>query len=119
MRKHLPIVAVLVAAVFLFAGCAAWDALSPDEKARATVDMMQIQLEETFDQAKAYVELHPEYADVWKAKVVPAFDLANKALADAIELAQKEQITPADIRAKVNPLVNRVIIYLHEIGFIK
>lgn len=116
-RKLLSLVLCLTLVILV--GCAAqWELLTPDQKARATTDMIQIQLEETFDQAKAYIDVHPEHLEVWKAEIVPAFDLANKALKDVIELAQMEEITPAEVRARVNPLVNRVIIFLHKIGFI-
>lgn len=114
-------VAIISFMVLLISGCATWGDLTPDEKARATVDMLQVQLEDTFDAAKAYVDARPEDVGIqtaWDTKIVPAFDEANRLLKDAMDLAQAGEITPDLARSKVTPAINRVIVLLGEIGFI-
>jgi len=114
-RKHLPSIIVSILLV-LMVGCASWRLLTPDEKARASIDLMQTQLEEMFDTSKAYVDLHPEYVDKWKAEIVPAFDVANKTLADVAYLARTQDMTVAEVRAIIQPLINRIIFFLGQVG---
>lgn len=107
---------IITLLLVLMVGCAHWDALTPDEKARATVDLMQTQLEEMFDQSKLYVDAHPEYLEKWKTEIVPAFDVANKTLLDVINLAKTKDMTASEVRAIVQPLINRVVFFLGQIG---
>lgn len=115
-KKGLGKFIVLFLLIFVV-GCAAWSTLTRDEKARAVVDLMQTQLEEMFDQSKAYLDLHPEYQDKWKTEIVPAFDVANKTLADVAHLAKSQPMTAAQIRAVVEPLIGRIICLLGQIGY--
>lgn len=112
----LKLAAVLTMVVFIGVGCASWELLTPDQKARAIVDGMQLQLNDLFDQGKAYVDAHPEHLEVWQTEIIPVFDMANKAIADVIELAKLEQIGPRDVESKIVPFLNRVLMHLDKIG---
>jgi hypothetical protein len=103
--------------IVVLMGCtASWELLTPDQKARATIDTFQVQLNDLFDQGKAYVDMHPEHLEAWQTEIIPVFDMANKALADSIELAKLEKIGPRDVQAKLMPIITRVMMYLDTIG---
>ena len=116
-RKLLGQIILVALMVLLIGGCAAWDALTPDEKARTVVDGLQDQVGDMWKASKQYLALHPEYQEKWKAEIVPAFDLANKALKEVTVLASMELITPEEVRSRIMPLIMDVIRYLGEIGF--
>jgi hypothetical protein len=90
--------------------------LTPDQKARIIVSDLQDQLSNSFDSAKAYVDVHPQYKDIWKTKVLPPFDIANTALKGAMKLAQQQQITPEQIYINLVPLLSKVISAAAEMG---
>ena len=113
MRRSIAVISILL--IFLV-GCAGWEVLTPQEKAKAVIDTLQTQIEEMFDNSKLYVDAHPEYLEKWKTEIVPAFDVANKTLADVAKIAQAEGMTAAEVRAIVQPLINRIIYFLGEIG---
>ena len=116
-RPVKPFLSMIVTILLIFmVGCAGWDLLTPDEKARASIDLMQTQLEEMFDTSKAYVDTHPEYLEKWKVEIVPAFDVANKTLADVAHIAKTQDMTAAEVRAIVQPLINRIVFFLGQIG---
>ena len=120
--KHIKILAVLAMVVMLVA-CAGieekWSALSPDEKGRIVLNDFQTQLNTLFDTGKAFIVAHPEHQAIWKGKIVPAFDTANKGLRTAIELSKTKPITPEQAYAQIQPLINSVINMLVSIGAVK
>lgn len=103
----------LIVMLFLASACASiqqqWDKLTPDEKARVVIADMQKQLNTLFDTGKQYVTLHPEAKETWQTKAVPAFDLANKALAATIKISSTQGITPDEIYQVVTPLIDKVL----------
>jgi len=123
MKRSVMSILLVLALCVCLASCAslkaAWQGLTPDQKARVVLDELQTQLDQNFDLAKNYVDAHPEYAEVWKAEVVPTFDLANKALKDVMDLAQKGEITPEEVRSRVMPFVNKVVTYLVLMGVLE
>jgi hypothetical protein len=92
-----------------------WNALTPDEKARVVIGDIQDQLAITFDTAKAQIGNKPE----WREKVVPAFDVANKALADVIILGKTKPLTPAMVYEKVQNQVTNVLNLCIQLGWVK
>lgn len=120
--QKLRILSVLL--VFLLAASCAglqekWNALTPDQKARIIINDLQEQLTTAFDQGKAYVTAKPQYQAKWKSEIIPAFDVANKALADAIALGKAKPLTPAIVYEKVGNTVNNVLDLLIKIGAMK
>jgi hypothetical protein len=109
----------LVACQYIGTVQSKWSALTPDEKARIILSDMQGQLSNLFDQGKLYVTANPNYQDVWKGKIVPAFDVANKSLASAIALGKTKGLTPDYIYQSVQPNIINVINLLVQIGAIK
>jgi hypothetical protein len=101
-------------------GCAGlkaqWSSLPSDDKARIIVDDMQSQLNTAFDTADAYVKANPQYAEKWQKEILPAFDVANKAIKTSIDLAKAGKITYDDVLADARPLFNAVISLLQSIG---
>ena len=45
--------------------------------------------------------------------------MANKAIKDMIDLGQLEEITPDQVRAKIMPLINKVIAFMVKLGIIE
>ena len=119
-KKGLFFVTILL--IFMV-GCAGlmekWKALTPDQKARTTIDFLQEELDNHFDVTKAYVDANPDLEQRWKDEGVPAFDLANKAIKDIIDLGQLEELTPDQVRAKVMPFINKVIAFMVKLGIIE
>lgn len=109
--------------LFFLVSCAGvtekWETLTPAEQSRVILDGMQSQLDNLFDTGKAYVSVHPDQADQWKTKIVPAFSAANKSIAAAIKLCQTENITPSQVYETVQPLITEVVNLLVKIGVIK
>jgi len=98
---------------------AKWNALTPDEKARIVVNDLQDQLANAFDTGKAYVSANPQFQAEWRDKIVPAFDVANKALASVIAIGKTKSITPEFVYKEVQGLVTNVLNLLVKIGAIK
>jgi len=96
-----------------------WNALTPDEKARIIVSDLQGQLNNLFDTGKTYVTSKPEYQNIWKSTIVPAFDQANKSIATVIALGKTQTLTPDYVYSVVNPRLQEVLNYLVKIGAIK
>lgn len=94
---------------------AKWDALTPDQKARIIISDLQGQLDNAFTSAKAQIGTKPE----WKTKVIPAFDVANKALADVIAIGKTKPLTPEFVYAKVQNQINNVINLCVQLGWVK
>jgi len=92
-----------------------WNKLTPDEKARIVIGDIQDQLNNVFDTAKAQIGHKPE----WREKVIPAFDLANKALGDVIILGMMKPLTPAMVYEKVQNQVNNVLNLCIQLGWVK
>lgn len=117
--KHAPI---LLFILFLLASCSSmqekWNALTPDEKARTVLADFQDQLTNSWKMGKDYVALHPEHQAIWKEKVVPAFDIANKKLADLMKRGMSQTLTPDTIYDEAQDLITNVINYLIQIGAI-
>ena len=122
MKRQVKLFMVMVVLLSLVA-CAGvqekWNALTPDEKARVVVSDIQSQLNTLFDTGKAYVVANPKYQEKWRGQIIPAFDLANKTLASATILAKAGKITPDQVYAQVQPMLNSVIGLLVSIGAVK
>jgi hypothetical protein len=128
MKHYVPKSAKVILTIFMltfliFIGCAGiqekWNALTPDEKARVVLNDLQSQLNTLFDTGKAYITANPQYQNKWKTQIVPAFDVANKSLASAMTLAKSGQLTPDQVYAQVQPVINSVINLLVSIGAAK
>jgi len=120
MKKRVLIPLLLI--VFL-SGCAffqtvqeKWDKMTPDEQARVVLAGLQKQLGTKFDEAKILVDANPSYKPVWKSKVVPAFDKANKTLAKIQGLAMQGSITPDQVYLEFKADLDKLILYLLELG---
>jgi len=96
-----------------------WKALTPDQKAQVIIGDIQGQLTNAFNTGKAYIATKPEYQEKWKTQIVPAFDIANKALASVIVLGKTKPLTPEFVYAQVQPQVTNVVNLLILIGAIK
>ncbi len=117
MRQQIKLFMVMVILMSLVA-CAGQQ-ITKDQEARILLNSIQDNLAVLFDTGLAMSKTKPEYQVLWKAKINPAFDVANKAVKSAMELAKEGKYTPADVNAKITPLVNSVIVYLAQIGVIK
>jgi len=121
MRKVRLVIPLLLVLVLL--SCAGlqekWNALTPDQKARIVINDIQGQLDNSFTQGKAYVAANPKYSEKWKKEIVPAFDVANKALASAIQIGKTKPITPDFVYMQVTVQVNQVLNLLIQIGALK
>lgn len=117
MRK-VKLTVVMLLALMILASCAGQQ-ITKDQEARILLNSIQVNLATLFDTGLAMSKTKPEYQVIWKAKINPAFDVANKAVKSAMELAKAGKYTPADVNAKITPLVNAVIAYLAQIGVIK
>jgi hypothetical protein len=115
--------AVLAMVLLLVVACAGiqekWTALTPDEKGRVVLNDLQTQLNTLFDTGKAFIIANPKHQETWKGQIVPAFDMANKALRVSIELSKTKPITPEQVYAQIQPLINSVITLLVSIGAVK
>ena len=96
-----------------------WNTLTPDQKARVVINDLQAQLDKKFDETKAYVALKPELQAVWKSDIVPAFDVANRALKSSMVLAQAGKIGPDQVYATVSPLMANVVNLLLKYKIVK
>ncbi len=114
MKKRLIFVPIILACFLM--GCAGvqqkWEALTPDLKARVVINDLQGQLDNLFTQGKAYVTKNPSVYAEWKVKVVPAFSVANKALADVILIGRTKTLTPDMVYAKAQGQINNVVALL-------
>ena len=110
-------------AIVLMVGCAGiqekWGALTPDEKGRIIISDLQGQLDNAFNQGKAYVVAKPELQTQWKTKIIPAFDVANKALASVIVVGKTQPLTPEFVYAQTQAQVTNVLNLLIQLGAIK
>ena len=129
MKKRLSVLVLAVVLLFGgFTGCGTttpstptitaqqWSTLTPDQQSRILVDQFQTQLGNYFDQGKAYVGTDPAKLVIWKTKVIPAFDVANKALAGFDLLVGQGKATPDAIQAKLPGLVQAVLSELTALG---
>jgi hypothetical protein len=118
MRK-LQVVFVSLVLLVALASCAGiqekWNQLTPDEQARVILNGLQEQLNIAFDQAKIQIGNKPE----WKTKVVPAFKIANEALAKVYALAKTQSITPSSVLTAVQAQVNEALAIAQQAGWIK
>jgi len=123
MKRKISLFLVMAVMMAMVVSCTGvqekWNALTPDEKARVVVSDIQAQLNTLFDTGKAYVTANPKYQEKWKGQIVPAFDVANKALASSMILAKAGKITPDQVYAQVQPVLNSVITLLVSIGAVK
>lgn len=116
MKRKLSVLVFLLMIVLI--GCAGNQAnLTPDETARVAIASIQRQLDTTFDSAKLYVELKPQYQEKWKKEIIPAFDAANKTLKIVIDMNQIQAMTAEEVRDYVKEQMNLVLILLNEIGW--
>lgn len=119
LRLVLPMLLILTFLVSCVGIQEKWNALTPDQKARVVVNDLQNQLNTLFDTGKAYITANPQYQDKWKKQIVPAFDVANKGLLSAMTLAKSGQITPDQVYAQIQPVLNSVVNLLISIGAAK
>jgi len=98
---------------------AKWNVLTPDEKARIVISDLQGQLTNAFDQGRAFIATKPELLPRWKSEIVPAFDVANKALASVIVIGKTKPITPELVYSQVQAQVTNVLNLLIQLGAIK
>jgi len=120
MKKKLLILLPIILALVACAGVQEkWNKLTPDEKARIIIGDFQGQLDNLFDQGKAYVVAHPDKQELWKTKAIPAFSVANQSLASVITLGKTKPLTPDQVYAVVQANVNAVVTLLTQMGVIK
>lgn len=113
------IVMMFLVLVFII-GCAnlqqKWNNLTDDEQGRVILNGLQDQLDIWFDAGKAFVKDNPTYQTEWQTKVIPSFDVANKAVGQAL----LSKTTPDTIYMKIAPQVSKVIEMLRVWGvFVK
>ena len=122
MKTQLKIVALLLLLPALLVACAttqeAWNKLTPDQKARIILNGMQDELNNMWTMGKNAVAAKPDYAQFWKEKVVPAFDVANKAINTAAQLAATGQLKPEDVYGQIQPLLNSIATLLTQMGVV-
>jgi hypothetical protein len=125
MRKaRLLIIPILLACMLI--SCAAlqnvqdkWNLLTPEQKAQIVISDLQGQLDNAFTQSKVMVMAKPELVDKWKTQIVPAFDVANKALASVIAVGKTKPLTPEFVYAQAQALVTNALNFAIQIGAIK
>jgi len=115
-RKTALMCILLIALIVVFSGCSLLSGLTRDEKARLITDGWQETLGDLWTEGKAYIAEHPQHQELWKEKVVPAFDIANTTLKDIIDLAQKEDITPQEVEDMMGPLLKKIYGYMAQLG---
>lgn len=124
MKKRL---AGLIVVLFLLVSCTAalqesWNNMSSADQAKVVISGFQDQLNDNWRIAKAYVDARPADVDLqatWKVSIVPAFDVANKAVFSATTLAAQDKITPDKVYANLLPVVQKVLDLLVARGIIK
>lgn len=117
MQRRIAVFGVLVVVfALMFSGCGLLSGLTRDEKARLITDGWQETLGDLWTEGKAYIAEHPQHQELWKEKVVPAFDIANTTLKDIIDLAQKEDITPQEVEDMMGPLLKKIYGYMAQLG---
>lgn len=122
--KRLAVVTLLIV---MLVSCTAllqeqWNNLSPTDQAKVVISGLQDQLNDNWRIAKTYVDARPTDVDLqatWKVSIVPAFDVANKALFSATNLAGQGKITPDQVYSSVMPVVQKVLDLLIARGIIK
>jgi hypothetical protein len=119
MKRSICLFFVLV----LLAGCAtmtnlqtSWNKLTPNDKARVVVGGFQDQLNNLFDLGRVYVLAHPEKAEQWKTKVIPAFDTANKSLRTYIIMVGMGTATPEMVFKEIPAMIVSVVDLLTVMG---
>lgn len=119
--KRLKILSVLICLALV--SCATiqerWNALTPDEKARIIINDLQTQLETLWNKGKDYVNQNPQYSQIWRDEIVPAFSTANTCLKTVIMIAQTRGITPDQVYSYVQPALDKIMFYLIKIGALK
>lgn len=103
---------------FFLISCAGFKQRTPDEQKRIIIDQAQSQLETFFDVGKQYVMLHPQHQTVWKEKIVPAFKVANETIKMATIMARTDMYTPEQVKAMMQVEINKVLMFLIDIGAI-
>lgn len=121
--KRVRISVIMFLALIVLAACAGiqakWDALTPDEQARIILNGLQSQVDNALAESTAYVAKKPELQTKWKTQVIPAFDVANKAIASAITLGKTKPLTPAIVYAQAQAQVSNLLNLLIQMGAIK
>jgi len=105
----------------LLTGCASiqkqWNTLTPQEQNRLVLNGIQKELNNLFADAQAYIHTNPKYEKEWVDKILPAFNLANKALKFTIVQCMTQPASLTDLLNQLQPLINDVKILLKGIGF--
>lgn len=89
-----------------------WNKRTPDEQARIILNGFQKQLDVALDQGISYIAGHPEYKEVWKVQVLPAFNVANQAIKTAI-IAKS---APEKVYSEILPLLQKAFTLANGIG---
>lgn len=112
--------ALVISLVMCLACCTstktAWNELKPSEQSVIIISGLQTQLDTLFTVGKDYVSRHPEKQEIWKTKVVPAFDTTNKTILAYAILVGKGETTPDAIANAIVPLVQSIAKLLKAIG---
>ncbi len=98
---------------------AKWNKLSEPEKTRIILGGFQDQLDNLFQAGKAHVVVNPSQQVVWKQKVIPAFDTANKTLRGLTILASSidaGNVTPQKVYETIPPLIQSVVKLMLAMG---
>lgn len=81
-----------------------WNKATPQERTRIVVSDLQATLKASLIVGGAYVRAHPEKQGIWKQKVLPIAELANKKLLVAgTQVTSWEQAT-----AEIGPLLMEI-----------
>jgi len=114
MKKML----LIILAVAIIAGCASVP-LTPEQQAQSAISKTQGQLNVMFDAAKSYYDSKPDKKDEWVNKVVPAFDVVNKALYK-LSISYKEgNVSATDLIKQAASLQNEIEVLLIGLGVLK
>jgi hypothetical protein len=120
MKKCLKVLTIL-SLIFLLVACATikekWDKLSPQEQNRLILNGIQKSFNDLFIQARDYVVANPKYEKDWTTKILPAFNVANRALKQVILESMEPSSNLTDLLKKITPLAADVKLLLKEIGF--
>ena len=117
--KHALQIMWLVLAVTLAVGCANVN-LTPDQKARATVNEIRAELKAVFDTAKAFNEISGEsYQKAYKRDILPNIERAYLILRGSAEMGKtlnQEPLSPAEITNSIRPIIAEILGVLVKYG---
>ena len=92
---------------------ARWNKLSEPEKTRIILGGFQDQLDNLFEVGKAHVKANPNQQVVWKSKVIPAFDTANRTLRAFMTMASP---SPEQVYKDMPVLIQSIVKLMLAMG---